>query len=110
MTLVEEFGGKCALCGYDRYLGAIQFHHVDPEQKSFGLACGGITRAIKKVREEAVKCVPLCANCHAEVEGGFARLSDASIRVSRVVEQGNRDGVITTVTVGDSSAGRARDC
>lgn len=23
-------GGKCQICGYDRYVGALEFHHLDP--------------------------------------------------------------------------------
>jgi hypothetical protein len=68
--LVEESGGECALCGYDRCYDALEFHHRDPSTKSFGLAQRGVTRAIAQVREEAKKCVLLCANCHAEVEAG----------------------------------------
>src|SRR5215210_6886745 len=36
--LVEEAGGCCILCGYDRYPGALQFHHLDPAAKSFALS------------------------------------------------------------------------
>jgi hypothetical protein len=35
--LVAEAGGSCLICGYDRYAGALQFHHLDPATKSFGL-------------------------------------------------------------------------
>jgi transposase-like protein len=28
-TLVDSAGGKCTLCGYDRHLAALQFHHLD---------------------------------------------------------------------------------
>lgn len=72
--LVGEAGGKCRLCGYTRHSAALQFHHVDPSTKSFGLGVRGITRSIDKLREEAAKCVLLCANCHAEVEAGVAEL------------------------------------
>jgi hypothetical protein len=72
--LVEEAGGRCALCGYDRCLAALQFHHVDPDAKSFAISLRGVTRALAKAREEAAKCVLLCANCHAEVEAGIAQL------------------------------------
>ena len=68
--LVEEAGGACALCGYDRFSGALHFHHVEPREKSFALSRGGITRAIDELRAEARKCILLCSNCHAEVEGG----------------------------------------
>ena len=75
--LVAEAGGACIRCGYDKYLGALHFHHLDPSQKSFSLGVQGITRAIARVREEAQKCVLLCANCHAEVEGGVSTLPPA---------------------------------
>jgi DNA-binding CsgD family transcriptional regulator len=70
LRLVEEAGGECALCGYDAHPSALQFHHVDPATKSFGLAVGGLTRSLEKIRAEAAKCVLLCSNCHAEVERG----------------------------------------
>ncbi len=74
--LVEEAGGRCALCGYDRSPAALQFHHVDPATKAFELSHNGVTRSIARARAEAKKCVLLCANCHAEVESGAA---DASV-------------------------------
>jgi transposase-like protein len=72
--LVAEAGGSCQLCGYHRAPQALHFHHVDPEQKSFSLALRGVARSIERCRAEARKCVLLCANCHAEVEAGLARL------------------------------------
>jgi transposase len=72
--LVAEAGGACALCGYARHHAALQFHHVDPTTKSFGLGVRGITRSIEKLRAEAAKCVLLCANCHAELEVGAVEL------------------------------------
>ena len=72
--LVSEAGGACAICGYDRYLGALQFHHVQPGTKAFGLALRGLARSLDRCRIEAAKCVLLCANCHAEVEAGVATL------------------------------------
>ncbi len=49
--------------------------HVDPAQKRFQLSLKGLARALDTVREEAQKCVLLCATCHAEVEVGFVRLT-----------------------------------
>jgi transposase-like protein len=72
--LVAEAGGCCVLCGYAKHSVALQFHHLDPSTKSFGLGVRGITRSIAKLREEASKCVLLCANCHSEVEAGVAEL------------------------------------
>jgi hypothetical protein len=72
--LVEEAGGACALCGYSCWAGALQFHHVDPSCKEFNISRRGHSRSLARCRAEARKCVLLCANCHAEVEGGFATL------------------------------------
>lgn len=72
--LVEEAGGACVLCGYSQWLGALQFHHIEPGNKKFHLAQRGYSRSIARSRAEMQKCVLLCANCHAEVEGGFANL------------------------------------
>ena len=72
--LLAEAGGCCQVCGYDRAPSALHFHHVDPTTKSFGLALRGVTRSLDRCRAEARKCVLLCANCHAEVEAGLARL------------------------------------
>ena len=74
--LVEEAGGRCCACGYSRYVGALQFHHLNPAAKAFALSRAGVTRSIARAREEAEKCVLLCANCHAEIEGGVATLCD----------------------------------
>ncbi|HET9678378.1 MAG TPA: hypothetical protein VFP21_12840, partial [Solirubrobacterales bacterium] len=69
-TLVDEAGGECVLCGFDEHPAALQFHHVDPSNKAFSIAEGGLTRGIAKSRAEAEKCVLLCSNCHALVEVG----------------------------------------
>ena len=66
--LVEEAGGACCTCGYDRNMRALHFHHVDPLQKRHEMNARGVAIAIDKLRVEARKCVLLCSNCHAEVE------------------------------------------
>jgi transposase len=70
-TLVEEAGGKCILCGYDRCVRALEFHHLDPGAKEFELGQRGCTQSLAALRAEASKCLLLCSNCHAEVEAGI---------------------------------------
>lgn len=72
--LVAEAGGKCMICGYHRHPAALQFHHLDPAEKSFSLGVRGITRSLSSLRAEAAKCALLCANCHAELEAGAVDL------------------------------------
>ena len=72
--LVEEAGGRCIACGYDRSVTALHFHHVNRDTKLFSLGRTGVARSLDKARDEARKCVLLCANCHAEVEAGVLAL------------------------------------
>lgn len=72
--LVKEAGGKCLICGYNNHFGALQFHHVNPEEKSFNVSSKGATKSMKLARKEAAKCVLLCANCHQEVEDGIIKI------------------------------------
>jgi transposase len=72
--LVAEAGGQCVTCGFDAYVGALQFHHLDPATKAFEVSLQGITRSLQRLRLEAQKCVLLCANCHAMVEAGLLTL------------------------------------
>lgn len=71
LILVEEFGGKCLVCGYNKCITNLVFHHKDPTQKDFGLSHGGVTPSIEKLRKEAKKCVLLCCRCHGEVHAGI---------------------------------------
>jgi predicted Zn-ribbon and HTH transcriptional regulator len=68
--LVNLFGGKCSKCGYMKCLQALDFHHVNKEDKLFSLSTLGYTCAWERLMEEARKCVILCANCHREAENG----------------------------------------
>ena len=74
--VVDLAGGKCQICGYDTYLGALVFHHKDPTQKDFMLSMRNIAKAKEEVLKEAAKCALLCANCHAEVHAGVVEIAD----------------------------------
>lgn len=64
---VNYKGGKCQQCGYSRCIQALDFHHINQNDKSFGLSSNGITRAWNLVQKELDKCILLCANCHREL-------------------------------------------
>lgn len=78
-VLVEEAGGRCALCGYDRCMWNLHFHHVDPATKSFAMTMAR-GKALEAYRAEARKCVLLCANCHGEVEYGLVESPPAGAK------------------------------
>lgn len=68
--LVNYLGGECVVCGYNTCNQALQFHHINPEEKLFGLSNSGSKR-IEILMTEADKCLLLCANCHMEVHSGL---------------------------------------
>ena len=68
--LVAEAGGGCAVCGYNRCVVNLHFHHVDPSTKSFGVTVAR-GKSLDAYRAEARKCVLVCANCHGEIEAGL---------------------------------------
>jgi len=70
---VEEKGGKCIICGYKRYIGALDLHHAWGK-KNFGFGDTGYTRSWADINKELRKCVLVCANCHREIEGGVRKV------------------------------------
>lgn len=64
---IEYKGGCCEKCGYNKCNRALEFHHINPEEKDFGIASNGYTRSWEKVKEELDKCILVCSNCHAEI-------------------------------------------
>lgn len=74
LKLVQYFGGKCLVCGYDKCQQALTFHHLNPGEKEFGISANGICRSFERMLEEAKKCVLVCARCHIEIENGITKL------------------------------------
>lgn len=65
--LVEYKGGCCQFCGYNKSVKSLHFHHLDPNEKEFGVSMKGRTLAIETLKKEVDKCILLCANCHGEL-------------------------------------------
>lgn len=79
VALVEANEHKCACCGLvDDYI-VYDFHHLRPEDKSFGISNNSTTHSKQGYADEAKKCVMLCANCHRKVEKGLICQDDFQI-------------------------------
>ena len=65
---LDYLGGKCTICGFDKSVHALEFHHRIPSEKSFQIS--GTIKSWDKVKPELDKCIILCANCHRQVEYG----------------------------------------
>ncbi len=63
---VDYKGGCCVNCGYNKYIGALEFHHTNPDEKDFTIANCKHTAFNDKIKLELDKCVLLCSNCHRE--------------------------------------------
>lgn len=59
-------GNKCLICGYNKCISALEFHHRDPKEKDFHLGQDGHSRSWERIKKEIDKCDLLCANCHRE--------------------------------------------
>ena len=64
---VESKGGCCQICGYDKCLEALEFHHIASDEKDFSISDKGYTRSWEKIQKELEKCMLVCANCHREI-------------------------------------------
>ncbi len=73
--LAVAFGGKCTICGYDKVISALDYHHVDPKSKDSMLSTAMRNGyAWKRVVEEARKCTLVCCRCHREIHAGVTKL------------------------------------
>lgn len=79
---VKYKGGMCQYCGYNKYIGALEFHHVNPNEKDFAISRSGYTRSWEKVKKELDKCVMLCSNCHREVHGNIINITNINTNIN----------------------------
>lgn len=78
LELISSLGNKCSICGYDKNLAALTFHHMTPD-KEFKLDMRSLSnRTHSSVMAEFRKCILVCHNCHAELHN--THLDLASLR------------------------------
>ena len=89
---VYVMGGKCQVCGYDRCLQALDFHHINPDEKAFTIQ-ENCNRSWETVSAEIKKCALLCSNCHRELHNGLIEEiltspydEEKALEISRLIE------------------------
>jgi len=92
---INELGGKCCLCGYDKYYGAMALHHLDPsaKDKTFDSLRSW---SWKRIAKEIKNCVVLCHTCHSEVHAGISKVPDKQ----GIVQCGSSQRVSSDITRG----------
>jgi hypothetical protein len=91
LELIKSRGGKCELCGYDRNIAVLEFHHINPDEKEFQLDMRHLSNtSLERLKEEADKCQLLCANSHREVHNPHLGmdLKTAIVFVTEAYESG----------------------
>lgn len=71
LKLIEMFGDQCKIC--EKTMDApnhYQFHHRNPDTKSFTLSGNDLCRSWEIIIVEAEKCDLLCVMCHIDIHGG----------------------------------------
>lgn len=73
--LAKAFGGKCCICGYDKCISALDYHHIVSEEKDAAVSRGMKNGwAWSRIINEAKKCTIICCRCHRELHAGIVKL------------------------------------
>ena len=70
--LIDYKGGKYQICGYNRCINALEFHHINPKEKDFTISGG--TKSFNTLKLEVDKCILVCSNCHREIHAGLIQI------------------------------------
>jgi len=79
---IDMLGGKCVGCGYDKFIGALEFHHIYPEEKESKY------EYYRKDFEQKIKdgkIQLLCANCHRETHYGKNTQISGTLSASSII-------------------------
>lgn len=65
IELIDYKGGCCEVCGYNKTIRSLDFHHKDPKLKDFTIS--GKSYSFERLKNEVDKCILVCSNCHGEI-------------------------------------------
>ena len=74
-NLISLFHNKCCICGFDKFQEALEFHHVNPEEKELSLSSNVMVSLDRQI-EEAQKCILVCSNCHKGIHAGYYKVPE----------------------------------
>jgi hypothetical protein len=74
LFVVTQLGSKCNLCGFNKYISALEVHHLDPckkDAKFRGMRGWSKARVLSEIKD----CILLCSNCHHAIHNGEVSIS-----------------------------------
>lgn len=70
---INLLGGKCVVCGFDKWNSGLDMHHICPSEKDICFR-GFRYWSMERCKKELEKCVLICRTCHAGVHSGDVKL------------------------------------
>jgi len=64
---------SCKKCG-ENEVCCLDFHHLDPNEKEFGIAHASQRMSLERLMEEVKKCLVVCKNCHTKIHAGIIQI------------------------------------
>ena len=83
---VDYLGGKCSICGYNKCIQSLDFHHVNPANKKYKPSYIIMRWTWDKVKKELDKCVLVCKNCHGEIHFGMHKVENLKRKILPILE------------------------
>lgn len=69
-------GGQCVSCSYNKCQDALEFHHLNPNEKDFTVAQYKGSILNNTIKKELDKCILVCSNCHREIHAGLLKINN----------------------------------
>ena len=73
--LISVLGVKSCICGFNSWQEALEFHHVNPDEKEFSIS-SKTTKNLDAQLREIKKCILVCSNCHKGIHGGYISIPE----------------------------------
>lgn len=73
LAILQGFGGKCQCCGYNKCVQALEFHHLNCNNKEFSISTI-MNKNWNEIKNELKKCICVCANCHREIHNNLLEI------------------------------------
>ena len=84
-SAILEKGGKCQICGYNKNISALEFHHRNPKEKYFTLDIRAFAnKRLNLIKVELEKCDLLCSNCHKELHHPQLNISNLENQLKEI--------------------------